>query len=183
MGRRGRQLLIDETVFFVTTTVVNFIHVFAEDQYCDILINNIQHYQKRFRFTILGYVIMPSHFHWMVEVNPKFGTISAIMRDIKKFSAWDIMERLKINQRDDILSIFIREAQNYRFHKRKFWMERFDDEVIRNNEMFRTKIGYMHNNPVKAGIVDQPEDYKYSSARNYALGDQSVLQVDTSWFF
>lgn len=183
MGRRGRQLLIDETVFLVTTTVIDFTPVFEEDQYCDILIRNIKHYQKGYKFTALGYVIMPTHFHWIVEVNPKYGTISSIMRDIKKFCAWDIMEQLKKNQRDDLLGIFIREAKSYRFHKRKFWMERFDDEVVRNNGMFRTKIEYMHNNPVKAGLVELPVDYKYSSARNYQLGDQSVLFVDTSWFF
>lgn len=37
---------------------------------------------------------MPSHFHWIVEVNKKYGPVSDIMRDIKKYSAWDIMEYL-----------------------------------------------------------------------------------------
>ena len=39
------------------------------------------------------------------------------------------------------------------------------------------KLNYIHNNPVKAGIVDHPEDYIYSSARNYALRKDVVLDV------
>jgi len=60
-------------------------------------------------------------------------------------------------------------------------MQRFDDEVIRNREMFLTKLRYIHNNPVKAGLVENPEDYKYSSARNYMFGDHSVIFVKTEW--
>jgi len=59
-------------------------------------------------------------------------------------------------------------------------MHRFDDQVIRNNKMFWTKLKCIHNNPVKAGIVKRAIDYKYSSARNYILQDHSVIFVDTT---
>jgi hypothetical protein len=61
-------------------------------------------------------------------------------------------------------------------------MKRFDDEVITTDEMLRVKVDYIHNNPVVAGLVEKPEDYLYSSARDYIRGDHSILQVDTSWF-
>ncbi len=75
----------------------------------------------------------------------------------------------------------MKSSQGYKDQKRKFWIPRFDDEVIRNEKMFWTKLHYIHNNPVKAGIVIKPEMYKYSSARNYIYGDQSVLEVDISY--
>ena len=84
MGRRGRNNLIDENFFFVTTTVVKFIPVFNNPTFCDILINNIKHYKEKHKFSVLGYVIMPTHFHWIIEVDNKFRTISKIMRDVKK---------------------------------------------------------------------------------------------------
>jgi REP-associated tyrosine transposase len=179
MSRRGRSNLTEEYYFFVTTTVTNFTKVFTEDIYCDLLVKNIKHYQERYRFNVIAYVIMTSHFHWIVEVNPKYGTISDIMRDIKKYSAWDIMEQLEINN-SPLMKTFISEAKKYPNHKRKFWMKRFDDEVIRNEKMFWTKLLYIHKNPVEVGLVVKPEDYKYSSARNYVLGDHSILEVDTS---
>jgi REP element-mobilizing transposase RayT len=179
MALRGRSNLTKEQFFFVTTTVVNFNDIFSKDIYCDLLIKNINHYKNRYQFNIIAYVIMPSHFHWILQVNPKFGTVSDIMRDIKKYSAWDIMEA--IEQYDPNLSdIFAQEGTNYPKHKRKFWMKRFDDEVIRNEKMFWVKLLYIHNNPVEAGIVNKAEDYKYSSAKNYIFGDNSILQVDTS---
>lgn len=44
--------------------------------------------------------------------------------------------------------------------------------------MLRQKIAYIHNNPVRRGWVDLPEQWRYSSARNYLLGDHSVLEID-----
>ena len=60
-------------------------------------------------------------------------------------------------------------------------MNRFDDEVIQNVGMLRTKLEYIHNNPVQAGLVASPEEYKYSSARNYILGDHSIIEIFTDW--
>ncbi len=68
----------------------------------------------------------------------------------------------------------------YRDQNKKVWSKRFHDEVIRNQEMFLSRLRYIHNNPVEAGLVSRPEEYKYSSARDYILGDDSILSVDTS---
>jgi REP element-mobilizing transposase RayT len=178
MGRRGRLNFTNESLFFVTTTVVDFTRVFIKDIYCDLLIKNILHYQRKYRFSILAYVIMPSHFHWIVEVNKQSGTISDIMRDIKKYSAWDIMEEIEKFDKN-LVEVFTNAAKSYPSQKRKFWMQRFDDQVIRNEKMFWVKLHYIHNNPVEADLADKPEDYKYSSSRNYMCKDHSVLFVDT----
>ncbi len=58
-------------------------------------------------------------------------------------------------------------------------MKRFDDEVIRDQKMFWTKLNYIHKNPVKLSLVLKAEDYIYSSARNYSFNDHSVLKVNT----
>ena len=83
MGRRGRNNLIDENFFFITTTVVKFIPIFNDPIFCEILISNIKHYKLKYGFDVLGYVIMPTHFHWILEVNHKLGSVSDIMRDVK----------------------------------------------------------------------------------------------------
>ena len=59
-------------------------------------------------------------------------------------------------------------------------MPRFDDVVIYSSEMFNIKLNYIHYNPLKRGLVENPEDWKYSSARNYLFGDHSVIEVDTN---
>ena len=121
---------------------------------------------------------MPSHFHWIVKTEPKFGTISDIMRDIKKYTAWEVLQLIE-KQRPELLKIFRNDTKPGQ--KQQFWIHRFDDQVIRSNKMFWTKLKYIHNNPVKAGLVDKSIDYKYSSTRNYLAQDHSTIFVDTSW--
>ena len=110
---------------------------------------------------------MPSHFHWILIVNPKYGTLSDIMRDFKKFTAWQIFDALEEHENNTLLKIFKDSAAGMNDQTKKLWMKRFDDEVIRNQQMFLAKLNYIHNNPLKAGLVNKVEDYKYSSARNY----------------
>ena len=181
MGRRGWANLADEQFFFVTTTVAEYARVFTEDKYCNILIRQIKTWQAYFGFIVLGYVIMPSHFHWIVRVEPTRGTISDVMREIKSHAAWMIMDELERDGRSDFSSLFDSAANGCGDQRRKFWMKRFDDQVIRNQRMFMAKLSYIHNNPVKAGIVESAEEYKYSSARNYLHGDHSIIDIDTSY--
>ena len=158
MPLRGRSNLDNEHFFFVTTSVVGHASLFVEDKYCDVLVHNIKYYQLQLGFAILGYVIMPSHFHWIVEVDPSKGTISDVMRDIKKYSAWDILSLLKKESNSEFEPLFAAEAVPYRDQNKKVWMKRFHDEAIRNQEMFLSRLRYIHNNPVEAGLVVRPED-------------------------
>jgi len=178
VGLRNRSLLTEEQFFFVTTTVKNFIPVFTKDKYCDILIKNFKYYQRKYEFIILGYVIMPNHLHWIIKTEPAKGSISDIMRDIKKYTAWELLELLE-KDKPAIINNFregVKPGQ-----KNQFWIHRFDDKVIRNNKMFWTNLNYIHNNPVTSGIVKRAELFKYSSARNYIKNDHSIIHVDTSW--
>ena len=69
-------------------------------------------------------------------------------------------------------------------HKRdsdyQFWQEGVHPESIQDDEMMRQKIAHIHNNPVSRGYVDEPEHWRYSSARNYA-GIDGLLGVSTRW--
>ena len=181
MGRRGRTRLIEEEFFFVTTTVVHHARVFAEQKCCDILIGQLKSWQQQFQYAILGYVIMPSHFHWIVRVNPSKGTISDVMREIKAHAAWNITEELERSCASPFSPLFARAAKGVGDQRRQFWIKRFDDQVIRSQRMFMAKLAYIHTNPVKAGLVERAEQFKYSSARNYICGNHSVIHVDTSY--
>jgi hypothetical protein len=66
--------------------------------------------------------------------------------------------------------------RNWKYH---IWQQGYDDLGVYNPKVVRTKLNYIHNNPVRKGLVEKPEDYLYSSARNYILDDQSIIRVDT----
>ena len=70
-----------------------------------------------------------------------------------------------------------------RFHdsetgKNKIWQEGYHPIAIKSQEVFNQKLEYIHYNPVKKGFVEKPEDWKYSSAGNYILGDDSLIALD-----
>jgi hypothetical protein len=62
--------------------------------------------------------------------------------------------------------------------KNQLWQEGFHPELIFNDRMLIQKIEYIHYNPVKRGVVDRPEYWKYSSARNFILDDHSVITLN-----
>ena len=60
----------------------------------------------------------------------------------------------------------------------QIWQEGFHPEMITTMEMFEQKVNYIHFNPVRRGLVSQPEDWIYSSASFYSAGKKGVLDVD-----
>jgi len=74
------------------------------------------------------------------------------------------------------------QAKNKFKHDRdyQFWQEGSHPEQILNRDMMIQKIKYIHYNLVQRGYVDEPEDWRYSSARNYA-GKPGLINVHTAW--
>jgi len=171
MGRRGRTLFAKGGhTFFVTTTVVEFAPIFSGSPRCyDILVGAMQHVLWEHHSPLLAYVLMPNHIH-LIPAMPEGESLSDLMRDFKKFTSTKIRRQLQEEKQSDSLEILLRNAERVGRKKRqvfKLWMDRFDDIVIHDDAMLVTKVEYIHNNPVKAGLVAAPEDWYYSSAGDY----------------
>ena len=63
----------------------------------------------------------------------------------------------------------------------KLWMDRFDDVAVLSDRVMQIKVNYIHMNPVAAGLVLSPEDWEFSSARNYLQMGKTFLEVRTEW--
>jgi putative transposase len=61
------------------------------------------------------------------------------------------------------------------------WKPRFDDLVVWSGKQFKIKTEYIHNNPVKAGLVRDATEYEYSSARYWLLGEPGPIPIDKEW--
>ncbi len=183
MGLRNRQMNKSGSIYFVTATAVNWEPVFAlGDDYNDIIINSLKHLLNEHKSELVSYVIMPTHLH-LIPFMKSGESISDFMRDLKKFTSTKIRQLLEKDGRIDIVEMLKMNAKGYKNQRFKLWMDRFDDVFIYSEKVLRTKINYIHDNPVKAGLVYAPQDWKYSSARNYLLDDHSVIDVNTKWDF
>ena len=156
MPRRGRSSLSDQHVFFVTTTIRRHEPILSSPKVLsglrDILKTVVTKHQAR----LYGYVFMSNHIHLLVGVAKGGKELSAFMRELKSYSS-----RTLFPDRGSV------------------WMDRFDDVAIYTEEQFRIKLNYIHNNPVKAGLIGSPEGYQYSSARAWLNGAKDDL-VTTS---
>jgi putative transposase len=123
---------------------------------------------------------MSNHLHLVCKANEPI-TLSAFVRDFKKFTAKAIIEKIR-NERESRRSWILEQLRFAgKFDKRitnyKFWQEGCHPIELTSNEMIDERINYVHENPVRAMIVEKAEDYLMSSARNYA-SLESMLDVE-----
>ena len=62
-----------------------------------------------------------------------------------------------------------------------FWQKRYYDRNIRNHKEFVKKLRYTHRNPVTAGYVNRPEDWKWTSFQHYLTGEHCGVEIESEW--
>jgi len=165
----GYQIIDQKAPYFLTFQIVDWVDIFTRKIYKDIVIDCFNFMIKNKKFQLFAYVIMSNHVHLIAQSE---GRLSDNIRDIKKFTCLKIIETIKTqpeSRKDWILNIF--KANGELSHSNKeyqVWTHENHAVLLYSNEFIKSKVDYIHNNPVRAGIVEKPEDYFYSSARNYA---------------
>lgn len=119
---------------------------------------------------LYAWCLMTSHIH-MIMAAQNNGSCG-ILRDFKKFTSKQLIAAIENNaqesRKDWMLRIFREQgASNSRNKDYQFWRQDNQPKEIYSAAFAAQKINYIHNNPVKAGIVDKAEDFLYSSARDY----------------
>ena len=112
------------------------------DRVAQIVKDTLFYYDGK-KYKIIAWCIMPNHVHILIEVFNGF-SLSEIIHSWKSYSA---------NQINKLLN---RTGQ--------VWMMEYFDRYIRDYEHFDKVVNYIHNNPVKAGLVKSPSEYRWSSA-------------------
>ena len=174
----GYQIKEQDEVHYVTFLIVNWIDIFTRQTYRDILINSLRFCQQTKGLEIYAYVIMSNHAHLLIRSSE--ANLSKTIKEIKSFTAKKILESILLeteSRKEWILNLFEFAAkQHKRNEKYQVWTHENHSEIIYSNKFMEQKINYIHDNPVRAGIVEKPEDYLYSSARNYA-GIEGLIDV------
>lgn len=160
-----------EKAYFVTFTVVHWLNIIKDDAYKMIIIDAINFYRSKRGLTVYAYCIMHKHVHLIIQSNGD-EMVSEVLRDLKKFTSKEITRKIISENEEDKLSMlttFQKEgARLKRIKYFKVWKDGNKPLMILNNKMLWQMINYIHNNPVEEGFVQKPEDFLYSSARNYA---------------
>ena len=176
----GHKYKIDdqEGLYFLTFQVVRWIDIFTRQVYRDIVLDSFRFCQKNKGLYIHSWVIMSNHIHAILSSDNE--NLSGTIRDFKTFTSKAIIKAIKHgneSRKDWMLNLFESEAKKHKRNKKyQVWTHDNHPVELLSNKFIDQKIEYIHNNPVKAGIVDKAEDYVYSSARDYS-GEKGLLDI------
>ncbi len=131
----------------------------------DMFLTVLEQVRQRYRFVIMGYVVMPEHVH-ILMAEPERGTVATVMQVLKQRTARRLLPRRRNGQRE------LWEAKPHLWQKRSYdfnvWSERKRLE----------KLHYMHQNPVRRGLVASAELWAWSSFRAYAYGEPGPVTLN-----
>lgn len=167
-----------KAVHFITCTIVHWIDLFSRREYWDIIVDSLNYCVKHKGLHIFAWVIMSNHIHMVIQVEHDQG-ISGFLRDFKKFTSKrfaEIIECHAESRRYWLMDKFSFEARKTkRAEKYKIWKDSNHAMNLTNIDIMQ-KINYIHDNPVRAGWVEFPDEYLYSSARDYA-GRKGLVDI------
>ena len=175
----GYKIRSQDLPHFVTATVVDWVDVFTRKSYRDCVIDFLDYCIKNKRMVVYGYVIMSNHIHMIMQSSQ--GQLSDLLRDFKKFTAKNILEKIQSepeSRREWMLDRFKLATESHSRNKNyQFWQYGNHPEEIYSNKFMWSKLDYIHLNPVQAGIVKKASEYVYSSASNYLL-DVGLIKIE-----
>ena len=134
----------------------------------DLFLEVLERVRQRYAFVVIGYVVMPEHFHLLVS-EPNEKTLSDVMRALKLGFARRVIGRRRRNSLQG--ELFERVPE-------RVWQHRFYDFNVCTEKKRIEKLLYLHRNSVKRGLVVSPELWKWSSFRSYALREPGVVQIN-----
>ena len=168
--------------YFLTMTVVSWVDVFIRPVYKQIIADSLNFCVENKGLTIFAWCLMTNHLHLIAEAK-EGAKLSHIARDFKKFTARSLLRAIESepeSRRDWMLYRFefagkyLKTVEKYHFWQDGSHAIYFDPH---KPEMMRRRLNYVHENPVRAGIVEEAKDYLYSSARDYC-GKKGLVKVE-----
>jgi putative transposase len=165
---RKRLNIPGPALVFITTTCIDWSPVFANKASAKGAIEQLAETVQHYSLSMVGYVLMPTHLHVLIGL-PDLQLLSQFMESFKSLSSRRVKQLHLLNSE---------KTANFKY---KLWMPRFDDIVIKSEKQFRIKLDYIHNNPVRAGLVKKANDWEYSSAGDWLGGKPGFIPIDKEY--
>jgi len=174
---RSRFRVTSETnTYFITISTHLWVPILFNETVFQIIVDSLKYGQAHKELRLHSYVIMPNHLHAIIS-HDEYNQIPHIVRDFKRHTSQAIKNYLSDLGKFSQL-FWIKLFHNKERGQNRIWQEGYHPVGIKSQTFFDEKLAYIHHNPVKKGFVEKPEDWKYSSARNYLLGDDSLIKID-----
>ena len=145
-------------IYHIMIRGINKQQIFHDSKDCEKFLYILSDCKEKSHFKLFAYCLMGNHIHILLQETDE--PIGQIFRRIgARYVYW----------------------YNYKYQRTgHLFQDRFKSEPVETDEYFLSALAYIHNNPVKAGIVNHPSDYTYSSYNRY-FGNDSLIDTDYLW--
>ena len=133
----------------------------------DLFLKVLEQVRQRYGFVVVGYVVMPEHIHLLIS-EPAKGNPSRVLQAVKQGFARRVLRNRRATAQAEL---FAGEPEHV-------WQRRFYDFNVWSERKRIEKLRYMHRNPVTRGLVLEPEQWHWSSFRDYAYGEAGTVQIN-----
>jgi putative transposase len=150
--------------------------------HCDLFLQILERVRRRYRLVALGYVVMPEHVHLLVS-EPQRANLSTAIQALKLGVVRSLLISGDESTADAPMSRKRSETwgtPSFDGAKKPncFWQARFYDFNVWTEKKRIEKLRYIHRNPVARGLVESPEQWKWSSFRWYTSGEVGPVQIN-----
>ncbi len=142
---------------FLTFSCYHRLPYLSDDHSRTVFLDTLETLRKRHEFFLFAYVLMPEHVHLLLT-EPKLQRLDNTLRVLK-------------GQTSKLL----------RGTRPQFWQSRYYDFNVFTQKKVVEKLRYIHRNPVERGLVEKPEDYKWSSFNHWSTGERGPVEIESHW--
>jgi putative transposase len=161
MLRRHRRIAFENSIHFITIVTRERGFWFRDDACCRGVLESFEHHRRRLDLVCHAYVLMPDHLHALLLQESEGELIPDLVREFKKWTS--------------------RRCSPADYSGQSLWQDEYDDVGVPGSEAARTKIEYIHDNPVRKGMLERPEQYLWSSAREYWEIGKGIVEITKPW--
>jgi REP element-mobilizing transposase RayT len=177
MPRTRYKILEGAEPHFLTCSIVAALPLFAQLPCAEAVLDAWRFLTERNRLALFGYVIMENHLHFIASA----ADLRKELKAFKTYTARRMVEELEAAGALPLLRLLEHhKAASKSESQHQVWQEGSHPQLIQGEDMFRQKLNYIHENPVRRGYVDEAVHWRYSSARDYA-GMPGLIPVVTDW--
>ncbi len=158
-----RRNYISGGTYFFTLVTFHRRKYFDTSERLDHLLSIIRQVQRSKPFNLIAYCLLPDHIHLLVKLPEVDSNYSIRMREIKRLSTtW---MRTELNANVD-----------------RIWQDKYWEHTIRDERDLQIHFDYIHYNPVKHGLMETFDGWKWSSFRSYFDENHDVEKIDPEQF-
>jgi REP element-mobilizing transposase RayT len=157
---------IDGAVYYCTFSIVEWLPVFISEAACKLITDSLNYCHRSKGLHTNAYVIMPTHVHGVFFHESLQSTaLEKVITDLRKFTGRQIADFAEASLPPSFGKVLEQQAGEDR--ARRVWQPTRHPVQLETESFWRSKLDYLHANPVRKGLVHRPEDWRFSSASHW----------------